>query len=134
MIGSRVKAKIVKNKVAPPFRTAEFDLMFTSDEYGISGPGCLLDLGTEPAAQGVDPVIRKMGTFYNFGDTRLGQGRERSKAFLREHPDLAGEIEALIREQRGVPAAIDLTVAANDETTPIEKPAPRKRGRQSRSA
>ena len=134
VIGSRVKAKIVKNKVAPPFRTAEFDLMFTSDEYGISGAGCLLDLGTEPAAQGLDPVIRKMGTFYNFGDTRLGQGRERSKAFLREHPDLAGEIEALIREQRGVPAAIDLTVAADDETTPIEKPAPRKRGRQSRSA
>ena len=135
VIGSRVKAKVVKNKVAPPFRTAEFDLMFTSEEYGISGVGCLLDLGVE-AAPGTDhdPVIRKMGTFYNFGETRLGQGRERSKAFLRQNPEIAGEIEALIREQRGVPAAIDLTTAESDETAPIEKPAPRKRGRQSRSA
>ena len=135
VIGSRVKAKVVKNKVAPPFRTAEFDLMFTSEEYGISGVGCLLDLGVE-AAPGTDhdPVIRKMGTFYNFGETRLGQGRERSKAFLRGNPEIAGEIEALIREQRGVPAAIDLTTAESDETAPIEKPAPRKRGRQSRSA
>ena len=79
-------------------------------------------------------MIRKMGTFYNFGETRLGQGRERSKAFLRGNPEIAGEIEALIREQRGVPAAIDLTTAESDETAPIEKPAPRKRGRQSRSA
>ena len=133
VIGSRVKAKIVKNKVAPPFRTAEFDLMFTSDEYGISKAGCLLDLGAE-AASDADPVLRKMGTFYNFGETRLGQGRERSKAFLRDNPDVADEIEAQIRQQRGVPAAIDLTANENEEAEPIEKPAPRKRGRQSRSA
>ena len=133
VIGSRVKAKIVKNKVAPPFRTAEFDLMFTSDEYGISKAGCLLDLGAE-AASDADPVLRKMGTFYNFGETRLGQGRERSKAFLRDNPDVAAEIEAQIRQQRGVPAAIDLTANENEEAEPIEKPAPRKRGRQSRSA
>ena len=134
VIGSRVKAKIVKNKVAPPFRTAEFDLMFTSDEYGISKAGCLLDLGVEPPEAGADPVVRKMGTFYNFGETRLGQGRERSKAFLRENPETASEIEALIREQRGVPAAIDLTTNEDEEVEPIEKPAPRKRGRQARSA
>ena len=87
VIGTRVKAKVVKNKVAPPFRTAEFDMMFTEAEHGISKSGCLLDLGIEAAPNsGADPIIRKLGTFYSFGDLRLGQGRERSKAFLRENP------------------------------------------------
>ena len=126
---------MVKNKVAPPFRTAEFDLMFTAAEYGISSAGCLLDLGVEAApAKTADPIIRKMGTFYSFGDTRLGQGRERSKAFLRENRETAAEIERLIREQHGVPAAVDLAAAAADESTPLGKPAARKKGRQARSA
>lgn len=134
VIGSRVKAKVVKNKVAPPFRTAEFDLMFTDAEHGISSVGCLLDLGVEsPPGGTTDPIIRKMGTFYNFGETRLGQGRERSKSFLRENPEIQAEIERLIREQRGLPSTIDLT-AAEDAQAPIEKPAPRKKGRQARSA
>ena len=136
VIGSRVKAKIVKNKVAPPFRTAEFDLMFTDAEYGISKTGSLIDLGIEtaPGAEvGTDPVIKKMGTFYSYGDTRLGQGRERTKAFLREHPEMAAEIDARIREQWGVRAAQDLTPADSD-LEPIAKPPPRKRGRAARSA
>ena len=132
VIGSRVKAKVVKNKVAPPFRTAEFDLMFTTSEYGISKTGCLLDLGIDIAPgipAGTDPVIRKTGTFYSYGDTRLGQGRERSKAFMREHPEIAEEIEQKIREQFGVQTAAELTSASADASKPIEKPAPRKRGR-----
>ena len=132
MIGSRVKAKVVKNKVAPPFRTAEFDLMFTASEYGISKTGCLLDLGVDAAPgtpTGTDPVIRKMGTFYSYGELRLGQGRERSKAFMREHPEVATEIEQKIRGQFGVPTAEQLTSASSDEASPIAKPAPRKRGR-----
>ena len=138
VIGTRVKAKVVKNKVAPPFRTAEFDMMFTEAEHGISKSGCLLDLGIEAAPNsGADPIIRKLGTFYSFGDLRLGQGRERSKAFLRENPDIAEEIEDLIREERGLPTIIDLSAASSGDS-PIAKPPPRakkgRRGIQARSA
>ena len=138
VIGTRVKAKVVKNKVAPPFRTAEFDMMFTEAEHGISKSGCLLDLGIEAAPNsGADPIIRKLGTFYSFGDLRLGQGRERSKAFLRENPDIAEEIEDLIREERGLPATIDLSATGSGDS-PIAKPPPRakkgRRGVQARSA
>ncbi len=88
IIGSRVRARVVKNKVAPPFRTAEFDIMFDS---GISREGDLIDLGQEVG------VVKKSGAFCSFGETRLGQGRENGKAFLKEHQDVAREIEALIR-------------------------------------
>ena len=88
IVGSRVKARVVKNKVAPPFRTAEFDIMFNE---GISKEGDIIDLGTEKE------IIKKSGSFYSFGETRLGQGRENSKAFLREHPDITAQIENLIK-------------------------------------
>ncbi len=88
IMGSRVRARVVKNKVAPPFRVAEFDIMFNE---GISYEGDLLELGDE------NGVVTKRGAFYSYGDTRLGQGRENSKAFLREHPEIAGNIEAQIR-------------------------------------
>ena len=88
VIGNRVRARIVKNKVAAPFRVAEFDIMFNQ---GISKMGDLLDLGV---AQG---HIKKAGAFYSYGDTRLGQGRENSKNFLLERADIAETIEALIR-------------------------------------
>ncbi len=88
IIGNRVRARIVKNKVAAPFRVAEFDIMFNQ---GISKMGDLLDIGVN---QG---FIKKAGSFYSYGDTRLGQGRENSKTFLTENPELAGIIEALIR-------------------------------------
>ena len=87
-VGSRVRAKVVKNKVAPPFRTAEFDIMF---EHGISKEGNLLDIGTELG------LINKAGAFFSYGDTRLGQGRESAKHYLRENPELAQEIEEKIR-------------------------------------
>ena len=86
--GNRVRVKVVKNKVAPPFRTAEFDIMFNE---GISRVGSLVDMGTELN------VLRKSGAFYSFGDQRLGQGRENVKEFLRGHPEVADEIEAQIR-------------------------------------
>ena len=88
IVGNRVRARVVKNKVAPPFRTAEFDIIF---DEGISREGDLLDLGHE------NSVLNKSGAFFSFGEVRLGQGRENSKAFLREHHDLADEIEKLIR-------------------------------------
>ncbi|HEX8220792.1 MAG TPA: recombinase RecA [Chloroflexia bacterium] len=86
--GNRVRVKVVKNKVAPPFRTAEFDIMFNE---GISRVGSLVDMGTELN------VLRKSGAFYSFGDQRLGQGRENVKEFLRNNPEVADEIEAQIR-------------------------------------
>ena len=87
-IGSRVRAKVVKNKVAPPFRTAEFDIMF---DHGISKEGNLLDIGVELS------LITKSGAFFSYDDTRLGQGRESAKQYLRATPELAQKIEEQIR-------------------------------------
>ncbi len=87
-VGSHIKAKVVKNKVAPPFGTAEFDIMF---EHGISQAGNIIDLGV---ALG---LIKKTGAFFSYGDVRLGQGRESAKSYLSEHHDLAQEIEKQIR-------------------------------------
>jgi recombination protein RecA len=92
VIGSRVRAKVVKNKVAAPFRTAEFDIMFSGPHAGISREGDLIDLGVEVG------VVKKMGAFLSYGELRLGQGRENAKAYLRENPSLADEIEREIRE------------------------------------
>ena len=86
--GNRVRARVVKNKVAAPVRVAEFDIMFG---FGISKVGDILDLG---ATQG---ILKKSGAFYSYGDTRLGQGRENSKEFLTQHPEIADSIEARIR-------------------------------------
>jgi recombination protein RecA len=87
-VGSHVKAKIVKNKVAPPFRSAEFDIMFA---HGISKEGNLIDLGLQMG------LITKSGAFFSYGDIRLGQGRENAKGYLSENRELAGEIEQKIR-------------------------------------
>jgi len=87
-IGTRVKARVVKNKVAPPFRTAEFDIMF---DHGISREGDLIDLGV---ALG---LIKKSGAFFSFGDVRLGQGRENAKQFLSQKEDITREIEQKVR-------------------------------------
>jgi len=92
--GSRVKIKVVKNKTAAPFRQAEFDLDYGE---GISRTGELIDLGVE------HKLVAKSGAWYSCGDVRLGQGRENSKQFLRENPDLADEIEGKLREQMGLP-------------------------------
>ena len=87
-IGNRTRAKIVKNKVAPPFREAEFDIMFGE---GISKIGEILDLGVKLG------VVQKSGAWFNYGDVRLGQGRDNAKIYLKEHPDTAKEIEDIVR-------------------------------------
>ncbi len=84
VVGTRIRAKVVKNKVAAPFRSAEFDIMF---EEGISKEGNLVDLGVEMG------IITKNGAFFSLGETRLGQGRENAKEYLKQHQDLAFEIE-----------------------------------------
>lgn len=89
-VGNRVKVKVVKNKVAPPFKTAEFDIMFNK---GISKVGDILDLAAKYE------LVRKSGAFYSYGETKLGQGRENSKAFLNENQELTDELEKLIREK-----------------------------------
>ncbi len=88
-IGNRVRAKVVKNKVAPPFRLAEFDLMYGT---GISKEGSLLDVAVEHG------LIRKSGAWFTYKEEQIGQGRENAKAFLSEHTDIAGEVERLIKE------------------------------------
>ncbi len=93
VIGSRARVKVVKNKVAPPFRQAEFDILYGE---GVSREGCLLDLGIE------HDIVTKSGAYYSFGDDRLGQGRNAARAFLLEHTDIADEIERRIREAAGV--------------------------------
>ncbi len=94
MVGSRVRARVVKNKVAPPFRVAEFDIMYSK---GISWTGDLLELGTDKG------IITKRGSFYSYGETRLGQGRENAKQYLQENNAMAQEIEALIRGEKTEP-------------------------------
>jgi recombination protein RecA len=105
--GRRVKAKIVKNKVAAPFRQAEFDIMFTHPR-GISRSGDIVDLGVEYG------VLNKSGAFYTFGDLRIGQGRENAKQFLEDNAELADEIEADIRHEAGLGAPAPGSAAPAD--------------------
>ncbi len=122
-VGLRVRAKVVKNKVAAPFRQAEFDIMFDKTHAGISREGDLIDIGVE------QEIIRKMGSFFSYGDLRLGQGREKSKAYLRENPTLTAEIETKIREVSGLvpkPEAVastkpDAVSSAEPEAEPNEQ-------------
>lgn len=92
-VGNRVRVKVVKNKVAPPFRQAEFDIMYDS---GISRTAGILDLGVKYN------IVQKAGTWYSYKDERIGQGRENAKSFLEQHPDIAKEIEEKIKEQAGL--------------------------------
>jgi recombination protein RecA len=104
-VGSRTKVKVVKNKCAPPFRTAEFDILFG---FGISREGGLIDLGVEQA------IVRKSGAWYTYEGDQLGQGKENARNFLRDNPDLANEIEKKIKEKLGVGPRLDAE-AANKE-------------------
>jgi len=106
VIGSRTRVRVVKNKVAPPFRTAEFDIMYNE---GISKAGDLLDLATN-----LD-IVTKRGSFYSYGDIRLGQGRENSKDFLKQNSDLAEEIELAIRQQ-ALSGELPLAFSAGDDS------------------
>jgi recombination protein RecA len=125
-IGSRVKVKVVKNKIAPPFKDAEFDLMYTG---GISREGDLLDLALE------DRLLEKSGAWLNYGSTRLGNGRENAKQFLRDNPALVEEITRKVLEKRGLTGAAGQTAEApaavngqaeEPPAAPPEKPRGRK--------
>jgi recombination protein RecA len=94
--GGRVKVKVVKNKIAPPFRAAEFDVMFNE---GVSKLGEIIDMGVEKN------IIEKSGAWFSYGGTRIGQGRENVKQFLRDHAEMASEIEARVRQAAGLPVA-----------------------------
>ncbi|MBI1793918.1 MAG: recombinase RecA [Chloroflexi bacterium] len=90
IIGNRTRVKVVKNKVAPPFRTCEFDIMYNE---GISKSGDVLDLATQ------FEIVQKRGAFFSYGDARLGQGRENAKEYIRQNPELMNEIDAVIRQK-----------------------------------
>jgi recombination protein RecA len=107
IVGNRTRVRVVKNKVAPPFRTAEFDIMYNE---GISKVGDLIDLATQLE------IVDKRGAFFSYGETRLGQGRENSKEFLRQNPDMANEIELVIRQRAsGGEVAIPLAATSGDD-------------------
>jgi recombination protein RecA len=111
IVGNRVRAKVVKNKVAAPFRLAEFDLMYGT---GISKEGSILDLGVEEA------IVAKSGAWYTYGTERLGQGREAAKDFLRENPVLRNEIEVKVRTELGLP--VTEAAGAADATAAVGEP------------
>ena len=114
VIGNRVRAKIVKNKIAPPFRVAEFDIIFSGPKLGISREGDIVDLAAEYE------ILKKQGAFYSYGELKLGQGREAAKEYLREHPDLAANLESQVRA-RGI-AAQPVAVLPDGEGDDDEAP------------
>ncbi|MDT7659451.1 MAG: recombination protein RecA [Pseudonocardiales bacterium] len=107
-VGSRTRVKVVKNKVAPPFKQAEFDILFG---HGISREGSLIDVGVEQA------LIRKSGAWYTYEGDQLGQGKENARKFMLENPDVADEIEKKIKEKLGIGAKLDA-----DATIPAPAP------------
>lgn len=116
-VGNRVRAKVVKNKVAPPFKQAEFDLMFGE---GFSREGCIIDMAVECG------VAKKSGAWYTYGEERLGQGREAAKQTLRDNPDMREEIETKVREAFGIPF-ITRSQDEIDAINPVAKPGAKKK-------
>jgi recombination protein RecA len=105
IVGNRTRVRVVKNKVSPPFRTAEFDIMYNE---GISKVGDLIDLATSLG------IVDKRGAFFSYNETRIGQGRENSKEFLRQNPALADELEAIIR-QRAAGGEIEMPLGGGED-------------------
>ncbi|MGH3435311.1 MAG: hypothetical protein ACRDRN_02465 [Sciscionella sp.] len=98
-VGNRTRVKVVKNKVAPPFKQAEFDILYG---IGVSREGSLIDLGVD---QG---IMRKSGAWYTYEGDQLGQGKENARKFLRDNPDVANDIEKRIKDKLGIGAALDI--------------------------
>jgi recombination protein RecA len=117
VVGSRTKVKVVKNKVASPFRQAEFDITYGE---GISRTGELIDLGIEAK------IVEKSGAWLSYGDLRIGQGRENAKQFLKENPDLASEIEVKLRKALGLNPVETATEKMSAPPPPAAEP-PRER-------
>jgi recombination protein RecA len=113
-VGNRTRAKVVKNKCAPPFRQAEFDIIYN---VGISREGSLIDVGVD------NGIVRKSGAWYTYDGDQLGQGKENSRNFLRDNPDLADEIEKRIKEKLGIGVHLDLDNPI-DLTVPVIMPVP----------
>ena len=107
VVGNRTRVKVVKNKVAPPFKQAEFDIMYGR---GISREGSILDIGVDLS------IVTKSGAWYTYEGDQLGQGKENARNFLRDNPDLADEIEKKIKEKLGIGPALDQPVAAAEPT------------------
>ena len=105
-VGNRTRIKVVKNKVAPPFRVAEFDIIYGE---GVSKEGSILDMGV------ANKIITKTGAWFSYGDIRIGQGRENARNFLRDNPELCKEIEKKLR---------DLIETSHDETAPVSEDEP----------
>ena len=107
ILGNRTRAKVVKNKVAPPFRVAEFDIMYGQ---GISREGTLLDIASNME------IIKKSGAWYSYNGDRIGQGRENAKRYLKEHPEVSAEIDKIVRDTLVVePEPFEDTVIAKNE-------------------
>ena len=111
VVGNQTKVKVVKNKMAPPFRVVEFDIMYGE---GISKTGELIDMGVAAG------IVEKSGTWFSFGSQRIGQGREKAKKFLRDNPDIAGQIRNRILESAGLLAS-KLEINAATDTEPVEE-------------
>ena len=109
MVGNRTRVKVVKNKVAPPFKQAEFDILYG---VGISREGSLVDVGVE---QG---LVRKSGAWYTYEGDQLGQGKENARKFLRDNPDVANEIEKRIKEKLGIGPRVDAPAVGGDVVLP----------------
>ncbi len=112
VVGNRTRVKIVKNKLAPPFRTAEFEIIFGE---GISQVGCILDLASEHG------IIEKSGSWFSYNGEKIGQGRENTRKYLKEHPEVAAEVEKKIRAKFNA-GAIDLLEEPHEEEEPEEEP------------
>ena len=112
VIGNRTRAKVVKNKVAPPFRNCEFDIIYGK---GISKMGDLLDLGV------ANEIIAKSGTWFSYKENRIGQGRENSKRFLGENPDIANDIENQLRLKLGLAGTEEATPNKSDKSKKADK-------------
>ena len=111
MVGNRTRVKVVKNKVAPPFKQAEFDILYGQ---GISREGSLIDLGVDTG------IIRKAGAWFTYDADQLGQGRENARSYLRNNPDLADELEKKIKERMGIGPKIDLPAGIDPVTGEVE--------------
>ncbi len=111
MVGNRTRIKVVKNKVAPPFKQAEFDIMYGK---GISREGGLIDVGVEAG------LVRKAGAWYTYEGDQLGQGKENSRSFLKDNPDLANELEKKILEKLGVGPQVDTAGGRARPTKPAD--------------
>jgi recombination protein RecA len=110
-VGNRTRAKVVKNKCAPPFRQAEFDIIYNQ---GISREGSLIDMGVD------NGIVRKSGAWYTYEGDQLGQGKENSRNFLRDNPDLADEIEKKIKEKLNIGPTIDVPIDLTVAPVPID--------------